>query len=493
MADLSLKKRTFRGFVSYGGATLIVRVVGMVGAVFLARLVEPAAFGLVALGYLVLSIISLIAPLGLAGALIQHRGDLERASFQVFVMGLLSAAIAFLSVNLAKHLIASLLEAPDLASIIPPLSLMILVEALDRVPDARMQRDLKFERLGTIRVVSELTYYCVAIGFASLGYGLWSLIYGVLVKAAVGSVLSWTLVGSWGWIRWRKWDRPLMQGLFRYGRQSIGSNVAYQFVLNFDNFVVGRQLGVQALGYYSKAFDFTKKSVDHVNKVVATVMFPSYSSIQDDLPRLSKAYLMGLKLLSTITVPASMGLFMLADRIVPVLFGERWIPMVPILQVLTFMSLVKPISSTTAAVFNAVGRPAYNMHAGILVGAVMVVAILLLLPFGTVGIAASVVVSHIVGLGFNMYQINKVLPGTAIRMFSSVRPALLATMGMVGVLSLFKWYIGVGGIPLGPVPSLIFLFALGVGSYIVFMFFVGRSILKAAVELLPSRRQAATQ
>ena len=492
MTTSSLGKRTFRGFVSYGGATIVVRILGMVGSVFLARLIEPQAFGLVALCYLVLSVVSLLAPLGLAGALIQHRGDPDRASFQVFVVALLAGVIAFLTVNLAKQPIASFLGEPALVGVLPLLSLLILVEALDRVPDARMQKDLKFERLGSVLVASELTYYSVAISFASFGHGLWSLVYGALAKAAVATIVSWTLVGSWGWLRWRGWDSQVMRSLLRYGLQTVGGRAAYYFVLNVDNFVVGRQLGVQALGYYSKAFDFTTKSVDHVNKVLATVLFPSYSSIQDDLPRLSKAYLKGLQLLSSVTVPASMALFMLADRLVPVLFGPRWIPMVPILEALTFMSLVKPISSTTAAVFSAVGRPSYNMHAGIVVGVVMVAAILLLLPFGTVGVAISVAIAHVVGLAFNVYQIGRVLPRTAAHMFRSVRPALLATVGMVGVLALAKRFIGPVEAMCGPVLSLVFLLAVGAGAYIGSMFVVGRPILTAALGLLPMKRKATT-
>lgn len=491
MPPSSLKRSTFRGAVSLGGATVVVRVVGIVGVVFLARLVDPQAFGLVALCYLVLSVVSLLAPLGLGGALIQHRGDPDQASFQVLAVTLATGLLAFLAVNLLQGPIASLLGEQKVTEILPAVSVLILLEAVARVPEALMERELKFDRLGVIMVATDVAYFVVAIPLAAAGHGVWSLVYGILAKAAVGSSLSWILVGSWRWVRLRPWNTPLMRDLFRYGFQSLGSRTAYYFYLNADNFVVGRELGAAALGYYSKAFDFTKKTVDNINKVLGTVLFPTYARIQDDIQRLSRAYLNSLQVISSITVPASIALFLLSDRIVPVLLGPRWLPMIPILQVLAFMSLVKPISSTTAAVFNAVGRPKFNMHAGIVVSVVLILGMILLLPYGTVGIATAVVISHVVGLVFNVYQINTILPRIVGPMLVAVKPTAIATACMTAVIIAARELPVFGGERLPPVVSLIILMAAGGGSYLLSLYFVGRSVLAGVVELLPSRKGAA--
>jgi len=282
-----------------------------------------------------------------------------------------------------------------------------------------------------------------------------------------------------------------MRDLLRYGFQFLGSRTAYYFYLNADNFVVGRELGTAALGYYSKAFDLTKKTVDHINKVLGTVLFPTYARIQDDVPRLARAYLSSLQVISSITVPASIALYLLSDRIVPVLLGPRWLPMIPILQVLAFMSLVKPISSTTAAVFNAVGRPRYNMYAGIVVSVVLVVGMILLLPYGTVGIAVAVVISHVIGLAFNVYQISTILPRTIGPMLLAVKPTAIATACMAAVIVLTRRLPVFSGEQLPAVVSLIILIAVGGGSYLLSLYFFGRSVLAGVVELLPSRKGAA--
>lgn len=487
MALNSLKRKTFQGALSLGGATLVVRVVGMLGIVFLARLIDPGSFGIVALAYLVLNIVSLLAPLGLGGALVQHRGEVSKAAFQVFVVTCATGVIAFALVYLAKRPLAELLGDASVEAILPWTSSLILFEAIARVPDALMERELRFNRLGAIMIVTEMLYYVLAVALALQGYGAWSLVYATVGKAAVGCAMSWTLVGSWQWLRWQGWDSQLMRGLFRFGSRVVGGNIAYYFYLNADAFVVGRELGAVALGYYSKAFDFTKKTVDQINKVVGTVLFPSYAKMQDDIPRLANAYLKSLRLISCITIPMSMGVFVLARPLVQVIFGERWLDMVPILEVLAFMSLVKPISSTTSAVFGSVGRPQYNMYAAIVVSVALVAGIFFLLPYGAVGVAVSVVIAQVAGLLFNIYQLSTILQGRTLQTLRALQPALIATVSMMVVLSLAKPAVLSVAQFLPSVAGLSMLLLTGVIAYVSVLVLVEREVLEEVWQLVRGR------
>jgi O-antigen/teichoic acid export membrane protein len=281
-----------------------------------------------------------------------------------------------------------------------------------------------------------------------------------------------------------------MRDLLRFGMSNVGSRSVYFFFTNVDNLVVGRQLGATALGFYSKAFDFTTKTVDNINKTIGIVLFPSYARIQHERDRLSAAYLTSLRMISSVTVPLAMGIFITAPELVPVVLGSKWVPMVPILQILAFMSLVKPLSSTTSALFNAMGRPGYNLRAGLVVSAVLVPLMFALLGMGPEGVAMAVFAAHVAGFAYNVYQVHTLLPGTAPRMLKTVLPAL----GSAAVMVLGIWIskqplAAVTGAQLHPL-TLAGMILVGIGVYGAMIYLFQRDLVVEVRGLLMHRREA---
>jgi O-antigen/teichoic acid export membrane protein len=350
----------------------------------------------------------------------------------------ISGALFSLLIVLSAGVIGDILGNQAVVPVLPWMSLLVVLGALTRIPEGLLEKDMAFKKLSAIMIVTDLTYIATAIALALLGYGLWSLVFAFITKFVVSLVMSWTMTPGWDWITPKPWDRRLMRELLGYGVNAMGSRTVYFFFTNADNFVVGRQLGAAALGVYAKAFDFTTKTVDSLNKTISTVLFPSYSKIQHDRERLSRGYLKSLRMIATVTVPLAAGIAVTAPELVPVVLGNKWLAMIPILQILACMSIVKPISSTTAAVFNAMGHPGYNMRAGLVVTAVMLPAIFLLLFMGAEGVALAVFIAHVAGLIFNVYQIHTLLPGTASRMLGAVAPTAAGTAAMAAGVHLAK-------------------------------------------------------
>jgi O-antigen/teichoic acid export membrane protein len=246
--------------------------------------------------------------------------------------------------------------------------------------------------------------------------------------------MIWVLCPGWEWLKPKPWDKTLMRDLLKFGIHATGGGFITFFYSIADNFIIGKWLGAAALGFYSKSHDFTRRTVDQINNVIGAVLLPSYSKIQSDTQRLSRAYLKSLRLVSFVTVPVAMGTLITAPEMIGTLLGEKWMPMVPALQVLACVSLVKPLSASTSALFLSVGRPLFNLRAGIVVTAVMIPLSFLLLRYNIVGVAVAVLVAHLAGFGFNIYQVRTVLPKTASRIVPAAAPALVAAgLMMVGV------------------------------------------------------------
>jgi PST family polysaccharide transporter len=141
------------------------------------------------------------------------------------------------------------------------------------------------------------------------------------------------------------WTRPVsLEGSFSLARArrllSNGFGFSLGKILNFlslqgDNFVVGRLLGAEALGMYTRAYQAMTLPAMYVGQAFERVLFPALSQKQDDIPTLRKGLLSTLEISALVALPVSVGMYLLSEEIVLVLFGEVWRPIIPVLTVLS--------------------------------------------------------------------------------------------------------------------------------------------------------------
>jgi O-antigen/teichoic acid export membrane protein len=157
------------------------------------------------------------------------------------------------------------------------------------------------------------------------------------------------------------------------------------------------------------------------------------------------------------------------------------------LQILSFVSLVKPLSASSSALFAAVGRPSYNMRAGLVVIAVMLPLIALLLPMGFPGVALAVLGAHVAGFGFNVYQIHRAIPGTAQGMIPAIAPALVSGGAMTGILLLVKIPLKAAGNNDLTIPLLALLVLAGASVYLAVLVLLQRPLVLELLGMLRER------
>ncbi len=429
-----------------GGAEVGSRVIGMVGLVFLARLLDPEDFGTVALAMVLFGTVRLFSGLGLEPALIHSKIDKSKAAFHVFVVTLFTNGFLFLLVLLSAVFFAELLGDPSLAEVVRWLALLILLEGFALVPRALLRKDMEFGKVGRANVTAEFVYFGGALSLAYFGFGFWSLVYARLLSSFTKLVMLWVSSTSLQWLIPRGWDWNTIRDLLHYGGQSAGSGFMSFFNSNWDDWLVGRTLGVGALGFYSRAYRLTNQAIVGINrKVISGVLFPSYSKIQDETKRVSRVYLKSLGMVALVMTPLALGLLIISKELVPVLLGEKWLPMVPALRIFAVMAFIRPLSGSTSPLFQALGRPSFNLRVGILQTVIMVPMVLLLVSQGIAGVAMAVVAAYAVGFLYNIYQVNKVLPGTGWKMLPAILPeAVAGSFMMLGIQMSKQTALGLG-------------------------------------------------
>ena len=428
-------------------ATMGARLFSTIALIFLARLLDPRDFGVVALAMVLFSTARLFSGLGMAQALIQSRRPDSQTAFWAFITTCVFGGIIFGLVNLLPVQFAALLGEPDLIPVIRWLSLLMLADVLVLVPEALLRKELQFGYVSSAILAGQLVDNAVAVAAAFAGLGLWSLVIGKLAGSCLRLLIIWIAAPARLWLKPTPWDATTMRELWGYGIKSTASGFTNFFNSHWDDWLVGRVLGTTALGFYDKAYSITNGTIAGLSRsVIDAVLFPSYSKIQHDPNRLANAFIRGLTVSALFMAPLAMGVLAIAYELVPTLLGDKWIPMIPALQIFAFMALARPLASSTSPLFRALNKPEYDMRAGLVVLIIMAPMALGLLNTGIVGVAFAVTFSYVCGFGFNVYQVHRLLPQAARRMVPAILPAIVCSAIMIGAIYLTRQVVANAGV-----------------------------------------------
>lgn len=431
----NLKLRAARGSLYMTVVSFGMRPFSMILAILLARLLSPADFGLLAMAMLIFNAANLFTDMGMRPTVVQTKEDINKVAHYAFVIAM-GASIAFtlIAILIAEPLSAFLGGSAQLPSIIRWMAIYVTIDGLWIIPEALLRRDLRFKELSLSQIPGEIASVIIAIPLALMGFGVWSLVIGNCLGQLLRAALLWSYYRPWIWLRPQKWDWPIVRGMLKFGLPSLGSGLLRYVQNQIDDFILGRRLGPTPLGYYNKAWNLTTRLSDMLTtSIFGNVLFPSYAKIQDDKERLSRAYLKSTKMVLLMIVPVSVGLAITARLLVPVLLGPKWAPMIPIWELFSLYGLTRPISTNSAPIFLAVGQPGRNLTASaVLLGVMLPLIFWLIDPYGAIGVAIAVSVASAVVMLFNIYQVNQILPKTAVRTIVQSVPFLIAG-GLMGI------------------------------------------------------------
>ncbi len=482
-----LKNKTVRGSIFMGGLTMLIRPINIVGNILLARILDPDDFGTVALALVLLSTSYLFAGFGMGAALVQSKYDNKTAGYHALVITIITGVLMYLACLLSVNTLASFLGDPSITPVLIWLLPLILLTAMRLVPEAMLQKDLNFGRLSTATLISEVGSTLFSLVLAYMGFGLWSLVGGQLLAGSLRVIVAWVLQSDYSWVRPRPFDPDVLKDLLSYGSKTTTSGLITYFHTHADDWYVGRIFGTTSLGYYSKAYDFSNRTLASLSRsMINSVFFASYAKMQDDPKRQGRVYLKSVSVVMLMMVPLALGMMVLANELVEVVLGDKWLPMVATLEIYAFMVLFRPISTNTSPVFMAAGKPEYMIRSGILLSVVMVVAGLLLTPYGIAGIAIAVVLSHFVGAIYNLYQVNTVLPNTGLSTVKVMIPALVSGFLMAAVVYFAKPVVNNWLSELPEFISLTVLIVLGAAVYIGASLVLQRDLLLEMLQLTMS-------
>lgn len=428
---VTLRGRVATGVAWAGSARWFGLASGLVTTTILARLLVPADYAVIVAAGAVAGFVGLVQESGLGAAVIHHGGDDERAASTAFFMHLAGGTVGLAVCVAATPWLAAFFHIEHrwaLAAAFAP----VWLAAWMTVPTARLDKALAFRRSACVQAVPALAYPAVSVPLAMLGAGPWALVLGQIAAGVAAAATAWTLV-AWR-PRWRDFSWATGRTLAAYGRPILGSNLLGRLNDQVDNWVTGRLFGPSALGLYAMAFRLATLPRTGITFVVSGVLFPTLAHIRDDPPRLRRAFLRSLHWVAAFSVPASVGLAVLAPALVETLLGARWSGTVTPTRILAGFGLLASLSATTGDVFKAVGRSGLIWRIGLVHSATLWAGLAVLGPYGLSGVALAVTLATVASCTTAFLAALFVLDLRVRQLVATLAAPAVASAIMAGVL-----------------------------------------------------------
>lgn len=419
------------------GSQIVSQIVMWATTLAVIRILEPADYGLFAMTQVVMVLLAFLNGYGFASSLIQQeqidRFRVRQAFGLLLILNLGIGAVQFA----AAPAIGAYYQQPMVTDLLRWQTLMYLATPFMAVPEVLMSRALDFRKLAIVNLVAACVCALTSLVCALAGWGVWTLV-------AAPTAMVWTraigLCIAQRFLVWPSFDFRGTRAMIGFGSAMLISHLLWSLQTQADVLIAGRALDAHALGLYAEALFLAQMFANKVIPPLNEVAFPAYARLQQEPERMRAGFLKAVALIMLISCPVYAGLAVTAPEAVYTLFGEKWLDMVPLVQLCAIAMPVMTVQILLAPVVNALGHPRINVRTSAFGAVVMPLVFLIGVQFGVTGLALGWVIGMPVTLGFALWQ---ACPVIGVR----VRDVILACAPGVGAaitMAALVWTMRIG-------------------------------------------------
>lgn len=469
---MSLIRATVRGAMWTIGAGVGARALGLIGTLAVTRFIAPDDYGEVSVAVVVVLTANQFSTLGLGQLLIARQGAPRSVAFHVTVFHIVLGLVALLgAVALGRHL-GVWFDAPKMTRYLPGLALSGLFDRVAYVPERILVRDLRFRSVSVARTVGDVVYSIVCVTLAAMGFGGAAIVLGNVARSVLRTALFVFAVELRDWAEPSRLSLQQTRELLAFGvPMSLGSLCAFAS-RRWDNLLVSRFFGPGPAGMYNLAYNLADVPAIQVGEQIGDVLVPSFARLEKS--RRPDALVRSVTLLALVVFPLAVGLGAVAPTLVRTVFDDKWLPMAPMLVLLSALSVARPVGWTVESYLQAREMPR------LILGLEAFKVVALLVSIVTIGRASPLMTCAAVGVAFGahallaMWAVRVVDAVPFGRMLAGVGSALAACVPMIAaVLAMRHGLVASGGVR--PGVGLVAEIIAGAGGYAIGAFLIARS------------------
>ncbi len=414
--------------------------------VILARILVPGDFGLMGIALLTLATLETFSQTGFKPALVQKKENIGPYLDTTWTFLILRGLALFGILYVLAPYVAVFFGVPEAEPIVQVIGLSAVFQAFTNIGTVYFQKELEFKRQFAFQFAGTIIEFVATVAAAIILQNVWALVIGLLAGSAVNMVASYLVHPYRPKFRL---DVTKARELSGFGKWVFGSTVLIFLITQGDDILVGKVLGVTALGLYQLAYRFSNMPATEITHVISQVSFPVYAKLQDTIPKLREAYFTTLKVTMFLSVPIAGFIFLLGPAFTILFLGEKWADMIPVLQLLAVYGLVRSFGATTGPIFQGVFKPHILTRLAFLQLVLMAVIIYpLTVYYGLIGTTVAIILPNLVTQILAAVAVAEILEAGLAQFQSSMLPATLSTASTLLVIGLFMQFVAIDSIPI---------------------------------------------
>jgi len=392
-----LSSQFIRNVISLGGAELVSRIFRLGTTVTLARQLSPYDYGLAAIVLTTNEFATVFTVrAGIGSKLIQaDEQNVNVLSDTAYWMNWILSVSLFITQCIAAFPIAWFYKDKNVILPICVAATVYLIMPIFAVQSALINRENRLKITALCNVTQSVIGSILSIVLALLGMGIWAIVLPIVLTTPVWIAINLT---NHSWRPPKSFTLNQWQEIANYAKNILGVELLDKLRANLDYLLVGRFLGVDALGFYFFAFNAGLGISLNVMNLFVWALFPHLCNARGELKLLKEKYFSSLRTIALILVPLVLLQASLAPFYVPIVFGQKWVIAIPILVITCLSALPRPFANAASLLLQAVDKAHINLYWNLIFTVIFVISLLVSVKWGIFWVAASVLISHVLAM-----------------------------------------------------------------------------------------------
>lgn len=442
MENKTIKNKAIVGFFWTLAEKFAAQGVSFVVSIILARLLTTDDYGIVAVITIFTSIANVFVKSGLGSALIQKKDADELDFSTVFIFNVLFSVGMYILMFLAAPWIGKYYKMPDLVSVLRVSAISLIINGINNVQQAYVSKKLKFKIFFYSTLVGTVLSAIVGIIMAYSGFGVWALVTQQLLNSIVDTVILYFTID---WKPTREFSFTRLRSMYSFGWKLLVSDLTSSVYTNLHGFIIGMKYSSEQLAYNNKGLQFPQILARNIDNSIQSVTFPVLSHVQDDKERFRALMYRGCSLSFYFICPMMVGMMCVAKPMVVCLLTEKWINVVPYLQLYCISFLLRPIEATNLQALYALGRSDITLKLDVIKKGIGILLLFLAVVLfdDPVIVCVTYVMCTILGTILNMVMVERLTQYKTSQQIMSMLPTLAISIvmgvGCVFIQNAFKF------------------------------------------------------
>lgn len=480
MAEASLKGKAVKGVLWNAINTYANQGLAFVIGIVLARLLSPSDYGLVGMTGIFFAISGVFIDSGFGSALVQKKDRNEDDYCTVFYVNLTASIFFYVVLFFIAPYIADFFEQPLLKDLTRVSAITLIINALVSTSRNKLYVAVDFKTTTKISIITTVISGVIALYCAYSGYGVWTFVIQGLVSAVISALLLFYYVR---WLPRHKFSKASFKRLFGYGSKILIASLITVIYDNIYNFIIGKKFSAASLGHYARGNAYASFAGLTTASILQSVAFPILSEVQDDLPRLLKAYQRYIKMTAFVVFPLLMGLCGIAKPLVLFLITDKWAGCIIILQILCFNYLWDGIIRINLNLLYVTGRSDLVLKLEVVKKTIAFSILIISAFFGIIGMCIGRVFYSLIAFYLNTHYTKKLLNYGFFKQVKEIAPILLLSTSMMMIAMFISNYITT------PILALVISIAVCPVYYLSLSYLFKISSLFELRDIIKSRRK----